>query len=130
MRTLHKTLIAIAVVAALVALVGCSGSGSGTSGTGSTGGTSGGTAPAAGGTSAVAVSLQNFAFNPSTIDVAVGGTVTFTNNDSATHDVVGDSFDSGPMAQGATFSQKFPTAGTFPIHCSIHPSMTATVNVK
>jgi len=74
--------------------------------------------------------MVNTTFDPSTIEVAVGGTVTFTNNDSVPHDVAGDGWDSGSMAPGATFSQTFPTAGTFPIRCTIHPSMTASVVVK
>ena len=124
MRNLRTILIGV-VLASLVVLAGCSAP---AAPSGSTGGT--GTGGTTGGTSAVAVSLQNFAFNPSDIQVAVGGTVTFTNNDSVTHNISGDGWASGPMAQGATFSQTFPTAGTFPIKCTIHPSMTANVTVK
>jgi plastocyanin len=127
MRVLRRIAIAIAVAAALIVLVGCSspsGSGAtGTSGSGSSAGTGSGT-------SAVTVSLANIAFNPSQIDVAVGGTVTFVNNYSVTHDIVGGSWDSGQLARGASFSQTFPTAGTVPIHCTIHPSMTGSITVK
>jgi plastocyanin len=82
------------------------------------------------GSSAVTVSLKSIAFEPSDITVAVGGTVTFVNNDSVTHDIVGEGWDSGAIAPGASFSQTFDTAGTFQIHCSIHPSMTASITVK
>jgi plastocyanin len=131
MRNLRIVLIAV-VFAMLVMLVACSAPSAPAGGTGSTGGTgtSGSTGTSGGGSSAVAVSLQNFAFNPSDIQVAVGGTVTFTNNDSTTHNVAGDTWSSGPMAPGKSFAQKFPTAGTFPIKCTIHPSMTAQVTVK
>lgn len=121
-----RMVLAACAVLSLLMLAACGGSGS--SGTGSTGGGSDSTGGSA--SKSVTVSLQNFAFNPSDITVAVGGSVTFTNNDSTTHDIVGDSFDSGQLAPGKSFTQTFATAGTFPIHCSIHPSMTAQVTVK
>jgi plastocyanin len=85
-----------------------------------------------GGGAGNAVTIQNFAFNPSTIEVAVGTTVTWTNMDTASHTVTADdgSFDSKALATGATFQQTFSTAGTFTYHCSIHTSMKATVTVK
>ena len=61
-----------------------------------------------------------------------GSTVTWTNDDSAAHTATADdgSFDSSSIAPGATFSQAFDTAGTFAYHCSIHPNMTATIEVN
>ena len=86
--------------------------------------------PAAGGGDAV--TIANFAFGPASLSVAAGTTVTWTNNDSAAHTATADdgSFDSSSIAPGATFSQSFDTAGTFAYHCSIHPNMTATIEVK
>ena len=85
-----------------------------------------------GGGAANAVTIQNFAFGPAALDVAVGTTVTWTNMDSATHTVTADdgSFDSNNLASNATFTQTFSTAGTFTYHCKIHTSMKATVTVK
>jgi plastocyanin len=123
MRALRRIVIAIVLTAALAVSAGCSSPSS----TGSTGGSTGGSGS---GSSAVTVSLQNFAFNPSQIDVAVGGTVTFVNNDTVAHDIVGGTWDSGQLAPGKSFSQTFPAAGTVPIHCSIHPSMTGSITVK
>lgn len=120
MRHLRTAAVLIAL-ASLVALVGCAATPSAPSTP------AGGTGPAP---AAVSVSLQNTAFNPSDITVAVGGTVTFTNNDSVGHTVAGDGWASGTLAAGATFSHTFATAGSFPIHCTIHPSMTANVTVK
>ena len=87
-------------------------------------------APAAGGGDAV--TIANFAFGPASLSVAAGTTVTWTNDDSAAHTATADdgSFDSSSIAPGATFSQAFDTAGTFAYHCSIHPNMTATIEVN
>ncbi len=85
--------------------------------------------PAAAGS---AVTVANFSFQPATITVPVGTTVTWTNTDSAGHTVAADdgSFTSGTLGTGAMFSQTFSTAGTFAYHCSIHASMTGTVVVQ
>jgi plastocyanin len=79
-----------------------------------------------------AVSIAGFSFKPGAITVAVGTTVTWTNDDSTGHTVTADdgSFDSRSLAKGATFTQTFTTAGTFAYHCSIHSSMTGTVTVQ
>jgi plastocyanin len=78
------------------------------------------------------VAIANFSFQPATITVPVGTTVTWTNNDSASHTVTADdgSFKSESLGSGATFSQTFATAGTFAYHCAIHSTMKGTVVVK
>jgi plastocyanin len=91
--------------------------------------------PTAGGTAeagAAAVTIKGFAFDPASIEVAAGSTVTWTNQDSTAHTVTADdgSFESGNIANGASFSQTFNTPGTYAYHCSIHPNMKATVVVK
>ncbi len=82
-------------------------------------------------TTGAAVAIKDFSFQPASISVVVGSTVTWTNNDTTGHTVTADdgSFDSGTVAPGATFSHTFDTAGTFTYHCNIHPSMTATITV-
>ena len=117
----YRVLVLAAAVAVALALSGC-GSGTTTTPAGTTGG---GTAP-----SAVTVSMSGLAFNPSTIDVAVGGTVTFKNDDTVQHIVAGESWTSGPIDPGKDFTQTFSTAGAIAVRCTIHPSMTMTVNVK
>jgi plastocyanin len=89
------------------------------------------TGPAASAGAGSAVAIKDFSFQPASISVAVGSTVTWTNNDTTGHTVSADegSFDSGTVAPGATFSQTFDTAGTFTYHCNIHPTMTATITV-
>jgi len=78
------------------------------------------------------VSAENFSFNPSSIEVAVGTEVTFTNNDSTAHTITSDdgAFDSGQLASGQSFKHTFTQAGTFTYHCSIHTTMHGNVIVK
>ncbi len=113
------------LVVGVLAITGCSSSGSGsgnTQGGGSAGGTPSGTA---------AVVAKNFALSPAAVEVTVGGSVTWTNEDSATHNLQGDGgIVSGDLAQGATYTKTFDTAGTFNYHCVIHPTMTGQVIVK
>ena len=81
---------------------------------------------------ATAVKIANFAFDAPSVEVAVGATVTWTNNDSVAHTVTADdgSFDSGSIASGGTFSFTFTKAGTSTYHCAIHPNMKGTIVVK
>jgi plastocyanin len=79
-----------------------------------------------------AVTIQNSAFNPSTLSVKVGTTVTWTNQDSIAHTVTSDSgneLDSGPIPSGQNYSHTFNAAGNFSYHCSIH-NMKAQVVVE
>ena len=78
-----------------------------------------------------ATTMATSAYAPNPIAVT-GGTVTWTNNDSATHTSTGNSgtWDSGPIAPGGTFSRTFSSAGTFPYHCTLHPGMVGTVTVQ
>jgi plastocyanin len=76
--------------------------------------------------------LTTTAYSPNPVTVAVGGTVTWTNNDSITHTSVSDTgvWNSGGIGAGQSFSQTFSTAGTYPYHCSIHPGMVGTITVQ
>jgi plastocyanin len=79
-----------------------------------------------------AVTIAGFAFQPASIEVTVGTTVTWTNEDPAPHTVTATdgSFDSGTLASGASFSQVFDAEGTFAYACAIHPTMTGSVIVN
>jgi plastocyanin len=90
---------------------------------------SAGTSPAAG--SGDAVTIANFAFDPSSLSVKTGAAITWTNNDGTAHTVTFDdgSDSSQHLQKGQTFERTFAKAGTFAYHCSIHPSMTGTVTV-
>jgi plastocyanin len=84
------------------------------------------------------VVMKDIAFKPTSVTVAKGGTVKWTNDDSVGHDVTktggpGPKFSSGAsggMQKGDTFQQKFDTAGTIDYVCTVHPNMKATVTVK
>jgi plastocyanin len=79
-----------------------------------------------------AVAIEGFAYIPPTIEIAAGDTVTWTNNDGAQHTVSqsGGGFQSGALAQGATFSQAFDTPGTYDYFCEFHANMSGTVIVS
>lgn len=76
------------------------------------------------------VTIQNFAFNPPSVTIKAGDTVEWTNQDSTTHTVTGQGFDSGDLQPGKTFSHQFTGTGTVSYGCSIHPSMKGTVVVQ
>ena len=77
--------------------------------TGMTGGTGG-----SGGPGLNEVFIQGMAFNPSTITVAAGTTITWTNKDGFAHTVTSDTnlFNSGNIGSNGTFSFTFATAGS------------------
>jgi plastocyanin len=141
---MKATLSALVLTLALVAAgCGSSSSSSGSSGSGSSsssGGGYGGTpakktaskpASASSGNT-VAVSLQNIAFNPSTIHAKVGQTITWTNRDGVPHNVTatkGGSFKSPTLNQGQSYSYKLAKAGTITYVCTFHQGMTATLVV-
>jgi plastocyanin len=81
----------------------------------------------------VAVDIRNFAYSPNPVEIAVGDTVTWTNQDEVPHTATGDDrgvLQSGTIAPGASFRQVFPEAGEFAYHCEFHPNMSGTVVVQ
>jgi plastocyanin len=83
-------------------------------------------------TGPAAVAIVDVSFQPASIDVAAGTTVTWTNDDGFGHTVTATdgAFNSGVLDGGASFSQIFSEPGTFEYFCAIHPSMTGTVTVR
>ena len=82
-------------------------------------------------TSAMTVTIENFSFTPATLEIPVGTTVTFTNQDSVPHTATADdgSFDTGNLDNGASAEVTFDTPGTYTYVCSYHPNMTGTIVV-
>jgi len=81
-------------------------------------------------TGSAMISIQNFAFNPATLTVKKGATVTWTNNDSASHQIKSATFNSSALSQGQRFSFTFNATGTFDYSCAIHPSMLGKIIVQ
>ena len=79
------------------------------------------------------ITIDNFAFGPSPLTVAVGTTVTWINKDEEPHTVVNPGnklFKSGALDTDDKFTFTFDKPGTYQYFCSIHPYMTGTVIVK
>lgn len=77
------------------------------------------------------VSISNFAFNSSTIQVKKGTRVVWTNVDGSAHTVTSDSalFNSPSIPKDGSYSLTFDKVGTYLYHCSLHPSMHGIVTV-
>lgn len=75
--------------------------------------------------------MEDFSFQPASITVNVGDSVTWTNADEAPHSATADegSFDTGTFGKGESRSHQFTEAGTFTYFCRPHPSMKGTVRV-
>lgn len=70
-------------------------------------------------------------YDPGVLEVKVGDTVTWTNDDNTVHTAtsVDGSFDSGFIQPGGTWSYTFTEAGEFNYFCTPHPWMRARVVV-
>lgn len=80
----------------------------------------------------VKAGIKNVAYLQSRLQVTVGTTVEWTNNDPMPHTVTATdkSFDSGLINPGKTFRYTFTKAGTFNFFCQPHPFMKGTVVVR
>lgn len=80
-----------------------------------------------------AVAMRDMQFHPATLNIEVGDTVTWTNQEKALHrvDYRGDdlTIDSPKIPQNESFSFTFTTAGTFNYGCGLHPQMKGTIVV-
>ena len=76
--------------------------------------------------------IQNFAFEPSTLTVKVGATVTWVNRDDEPHTATATDkrFNSKTLETGDRFSTEFTAPGTYKYYCALHPKMTGQVIVK
>jgi plastocyanin len=119
-----------AAVGLALVLAACGGGGASTT---APGGTSAGSAPCADTTEATVVNatVEGNAWGP--VSANVGEVITWTNADSVSHSVAlddGSCAMSGTIPGGGTKSLKFSVAGTFPFHCSVHPSMKGTITIS
>jgi amicyanin len=79
-----------------------------------------------------AIAIDNFTFNPQTVTVKAGTTVTWTNKDDIPHAIaaVGKQFKSKVMDTDNSYSFTFTTPGSYAYFCSLHPHMTGTIVVE
>lgn len=88
------------------------------------------------GESASAVTVEGFSFQPDTIEVEAGTSITWTNEDGVDHTVTAgvpgepeDTFDE-PLDSGASAEIALDEPGTYSYYCAIHPRMTAEIVVS
>jgi plastocyanin len=84
-----------------------------------------------------AVVVRGRQFDPATLVVPVGTTVTWTNEDTAEHTVTSGAagepdgtFDESLGADGGSVELGFDEAGTVVYHCTIHPAMVGRIEVQ
>jgi len=85
------------------------------------------------GSGGIEVKIDNFTFGPTSLKVAAGSTVTWTNRDDVPHTVVSDdksTFKSKALDTDEQFSYTFSKPGTYHYFCSVHPKMTGEVVVQ
>lgn len=83
----------------------------------------------------VVISQQGRAFNPASIEIAVGDTLRIVNDDADLlhHSYLRNeafTFDSGDQEPGTSYDVVFPVAGEFDVLCGIHPKMKLRVTVR
>jgi plastocyanin len=118
---LRAAALGLALLASAIALAACSSSPA----THATSESTGTGAPAV-------VTIENFAFDPGTLRVSPGETVTVVNKDGVTHTLtsLSGAFNTGDIAAGTTSHFVAPAkAGSYPYRCNIHQFMTGTLIV-
>jgi plastocyanin len=84
------------------------------------------------GTTTVDAAVGDFQWGP--VSAKVGDVITWTNSDSAPHRVAlddGSCTMSGNIdGGGGKASLVFSVAGTYPFHCTVHPSMKGTITIS
>jgi amicyanin len=79
------------------------------------------------------IEIKDFQFNPPTLTVKSGQTITWINRDEEPHTVVSveKKFKkSPPLDTDQTFTITVGTPGTYTYFCSVHPKMTGTIVVE
>ena len=79
------------------------------------------------------VTIKNFAFSPEPVTAKVGDVIGWTNSDSIGHTATLDdgTCTTDIINNGQTQSLTFSAPGTYPYHCSVHPTqMKGTITVS
>jgi plastocyanin len=79
-----------------------------------------------------AVAIKATGFSPTSVTIATGDAVKWTNRDTKTHQIVANngSFASPVIKPGNGYTHVFKAAGTFRYHDALHPALTGKVVVK
>ncbi|MEW9673156.1 stalk domain-containing protein [Ammoniphilus sp. 3BR4] len=78
------------------------------------------------------VNIESFAFKPGSLTVEVGSTITFNNLDDVDHTVSAkdESFNSGNIGKGRSYTMTFKKEGEYHIYCKPHNFMVGMITVK
>ena len=111
------------LVVAGVALAACAGSDAASSST----------TPAPPPPRSVTVTIADGKFDPRQVEVAVGGSVTWVNDDETPHRLASTTpnvIESPLIGKAGAYTQGFATPGEFRYYCTIHNSMKGVVVVR
>lgn len=78
------------------------------------------------------VTIQNFAFNPASLQIAAGDTVTWVNADNTQHSALdlNGAFDTDLIDPGQSASLTFGSAGSFNYRCGPHSKMRGSITIS
>ncbi|MSP47995.1 MAG: hypothetical protein EXQ95_01585 [Alphaproteobacteria bacterium] len=80
------------------------------------------------------VEQKDLGFRPERVEIQVGDSLIFTNEDNFGHNMhsasPGAAFDLGRQAPGTRVPYVYRRAGTFEVFCRIHPKMRLSVVVR
>ena len=79
----------------------------------------------------ITVDIHDHAFDLAQLNIALGTTVTFVNNDTEAHTATADNdlFDTGVLEPGESTWVLFRGSGTVTYHCELHPDMKGSIVV-
>ncbi len=134
----HRTTRLAAIGFALVLVLAACGSSGGSGGSGSSSGSNGTTTTAASsdsGGGGTKITIEGFKFTPNDVKAKVGDKITVTNNDPATHTFTStkgsvQTFDSGDLAKGKSYTITLTKKGTISYDCTIHNYMMGKIEVS
>src|SRR5262245_26582191 len=84
------------------------------------------------------IHMQSAAFSPANVTIQSGSSVTWVNDTATPHNITPNNpaqagvwaAQNIPAQVGASFTNRFTTAGTFDYHCTIHAGMTGRIIVQ
>ena len=76
------------------------------------------------------VTLRPASFQPETIKIKAGDTVTWKWREKVSHNIVGKGGIEKKVADNGTYTHTFEKKGTFDYRCEIHPGMDGSVVVE